>query len=72
MLNFEEDHTPDVFAQPAPFNDAPPAPSAQETHSSGLSGSNNLPVLALDDGAVISGSGAIVRWAREHPETAAP
>ena len=37
-----------------------------------LSGSNSLPVLALDDGAVISGSGAIVRWAREHPETASP
>lgn len=31
-----------------------------------LSGQRSLPILALDDGEVIVGSGAIVRWAREH------
>jgi glutathione S-transferase len=33
-----------------------------------LSGTNEVPILVLDDGEVISGSGTIVRWAREHPE----
>jgi glutathione S-transferase len=32
-----------------------------------LSGTNEVPILVLDDGDVVSGSGAIVRWAREHP-----
>jgi glutathione S-transferase len=32
-----------------------------------LSGTNEVPVLVLDDGEVISGSGTIARWAREHP-----
>lgn len=32
-----------------------------------LSGTNEVPILVLDDGEVISGSGAIARWAREHP-----
>jgi glutathione S-transferase len=32
-----------------------------------LSGSNEVPILVLDDGEVISGSGTIARWAREHP-----
>ena len=32
-----------------------------------LSGSNEVPILVLDDGEVISGSGAIARWAAEHP-----
>lgn len=32
-----------------------------------LSGSNEVPILVLDDGEVISGSGAIARWAGEHP-----
>jgi len=26
-----------------------------------------VPILVLDDGDVISGSGSIVRWAEEHP-----
>jgi glutathione S-transferase len=32
-----------------------------------LSGTNEVPVLVLDDGKVISDSAAIARWAREHP-----
>jgi len=32
-----------------------------------LSGSNEVPVLVLDDGDVVSGSGAIADWAKEHP-----
>lgn len=31
-----------------------------------LSGQENVPVLVTDDGAVVSGSGAVVRWAKEH------
>jgi glutathione S-transferase len=32
-----------------------------------LSGTNEVPILILDDGEVISGSGTIAGWAREHP-----
>jgi glutathione S-transferase len=32
-----------------------------------LSGTNEVPILILDSGEVISGSGTIARWAREHP-----
>ncbi len=32
-----------------------------------LSGSNEVPIAILDDGEVISGSGAIARWARDNP-----
>ncbi len=32
-----------------------------------LSGTNEVPVLVLDDGEVISGSGTIARWAQTHP-----
>lgn len=32
-----------------------------------LSGQNQVPILVLDDGEVVSGSGTIARWAREHP-----
>jgi glutathione S-transferase len=31
-----------------------------------LSGQRAVPILVLDDGAVINGSGAIARWAEEH------
>jgi hypothetical protein len=31
-----------------------------------LSGQRAVPILALDDGEVIAGSGAIVRWARDN------
>jgi glutathione S-transferase len=33
-----------------------------------LSGTNEVPVLVLDDGTVISDSSRIARWAREHPK----
>jgi len=33
-----------------------------------LSGTNEVPVLVLDDGTVVSDSSEIVRWAREHPK----
>lgn len=32
-----------------------------------LSGQSNVPILVLDDGEVISGSGTIVKWAKAHP-----
>lgn len=32
-----------------------------------LSGTNEVPILVLDDGEVISGSSVIARWAKEHP-----
>ncbi|HMD57572.1 MAG TPA: glutathione S-transferase N-terminal domain-containing protein [Solirubrobacteraceae bacterium] len=31
-----------------------------------LSGQRAVPILVLDDGGVITGSGAIVRWAQAH------
>jgi glutathione S-transferase len=37
-----------------------------------LSGSDEVPVLVLDDGEVVSGSGAIARWAKEHPAEKSP
>ena len=36
-----------------------------------LSGTNEVPVLVLDDGTVISDSRQIVRWAKEHPASPA-
>jgi glutathione S-transferase len=32
-----------------------------------LSGQQAVPILVLDDGEVIAGSGTIAVWAREHP-----
>jgi glutathione S-transferase len=32
-----------------------------------LSGQDNVPLLQLDDGEVIVGSGKIISWAQEHP-----
>jgi glutathione S-transferase len=32
-----------------------------------LSGTNEVPILVLDDGEVISDSRRIVKWAKEHP-----
>lgn len=32
-----------------------------------LSGQRAVPILVLDGGEVVTGSGAIVRWAKEHP-----
>ena len=34
-----------------------------------LSGTNEVPILVLDDGEVISGSGTIARWARQPPSS---
>jgi glutathione S-transferase len=36
-----------------------------------LSGTNEVPILVLDDGEIVSGSGAIARWAKEHPHSRA-
>jgi glutathione S-transferase len=36
-----------------------------------LSGTKEVPILVLDDGEVISGSGTIAKWAREHPAATA-
>jgi glutathione S-transferase len=36
-----------------------------------LSGTNEVPILVLDGGKVISGSGAIASWAKEHPHSPA-
>jgi glutathione S-transferase len=36
-----------------------------------LSGTNEVPVLVLDNGEVVSGSGSIARWAKEHPHSPA-
>jgi glutathione S-transferase len=41
--------------------------SADRAEVKELSGTNEVPVLVLDDGTVISDSRAIVRWAKEHP-----
>jgi glutathione S-transferase len=32
-----------------------------------LSGTNEVPILVLDNGEVVSGSGDIARWAGSHP-----
>lgn len=32
-----------------------------------LSGQESVPILVLDDGSVVTGSGEIARWARAHP-----
>ena len=37
-----------------------------------LSGTNEVPLLVLDDGEVVSGSSAIARWAKEHPAEKSP
>lgn len=34
-----------------------------------LTGQDNVPVLVLDDGTVIAGSGKIVDWVESHPAT---
>jgi glutathione S-transferase len=36
-----------------------------------LSGTNEVPILVLDNDEVLSGSGAIARWAKEHPHSPA-
>jgi glutathione S-transferase len=46
-----------------------PSRSKDRAEIKRLSGTNEVPILVLDDGTVVSGSGRIVRWAREHPVT---
>jgi glutathione S-transferase len=41
--------------------------SADRAEVKRLSGTNEVPILVLDDGEVISDSAAIARWAKEHP-----
>jgi glutathione S-transferase len=36
-----------------------------------LSGQRSVPILVLDDGQVVVGSGEIVDWAKSHPPSAA-
>jgi glutathione S-transferase len=43
-----------------------PARARDRAEIEQLSGQRAVPILVLDDGDVISGSGAIVTWAREH------
>jgi glutathione S-transferase len=40
--------------------------SADRAKVKELSGTSEVPILVLDDGEVISGSGTIARWAREN------
>jgi glutathione S-transferase len=45
--------------------------SAEREEVKRLSGTNEVPILVLDNDEVISGSGAIARWAKEHPHSPA-
>lgn len=42
-----------------------PKRAAERAEIKRLSGQRAVPILVLDDGSVITGSGAIVRWAAE-------
>ena len=44
-----------------------PSRSKDRAEVKALSGTNEVPILVLDDATVVSGSGDIVRWAKEHP-----
>jgi glutathione S-transferase len=48
-----------------------PSRSEDRAEIKSLSGTNEVPVLVLDDGEVISDSRNIVRWARAHPRNQA-
>ncbi|MDO8890232.1 MAG: ribonucleotide-diphosphate reductase subunit beta [Sulfurimicrobium sp.] len=54
MLNFEEDHTPDLFAHAARFGDTPPT-APQEIHSSALTGIHDTRRVRVEDKRVING-----------------
>jgi glutathione S-transferase len=49
-----------------------PARARDRAEIEKLSGQRSVPILVLDDGEVISGSGAILTWAREHQPAATP
>jgi glutathione S-transferase len=44
-----------------------PARASDRAEVEQLSGQRSVPILVLDDGTVVAGSGRIVRWAQEHP-----
>lgn len=48
-----------------------PSRGADRAEVRELSGKNEVPILVLDGGGVVSGSGEIAQWAREHPVTRA-
>jgi glutathione S-transferase len=43
-----------------------PARARDRAEIEQLSGQRSVPILILDGGEVVTGSGSIVRWAREH------
>lgn len=45
-----------------------PSRAADRAEIERLSGQRAVPILVLDDGAVITGSGAIAGWARDHAQ----
>jgi glutathione S-transferase len=47
-----------------------PARARDRAEVARLSGQRSVPILVLDDGAVVTGSGAIAQWAQEHPSQA--
>jgi glutathione S-transferase len=47
-----------------------PSRSRDRAEVKELSGQQNVPILVLGSGEVLSGSGAIVHWARENPAAA--
>jgi glutathione S-transferase len=47
-----------------------PARARDRAEIEKLSGQRSVPILILDDGNVVSGSGEIVTWAREHQPSA--
>jgi glutathione S-transferase len=49
-----------------------PSRASDRAEVESLSGQRGVPILVLDDGAVISGSGEIVQWAQAHGGTGAP
>jgi len=57
------DHAFTVFHSGRPFGIAT---TGKRPELKRISGQEKLPVLALDDGTTISGSGSIVAWAKEH------
>jgi glutathione S-transferase len=46
-----------------------PSRKTDRAEITAMSGTPEVPILLLDDGEVISGSGSIARWAREHART---
>ena len=65
----EAGHRPEIvkahglgFLPDTPFNQ-----TSGRKRAKGLSGDTMVPVLELDDGAVVSGSEQIVAWARANP-----